>query len=527
MWTGAARRQGFPAGLCLAALTVTAMVSPAQGITSSPVIAVRAALPCGEEEGWGDVTGWPDLDEDCEAELVVGAPGWNVGTATDAGAVLYVDGTERDSDSRLITARSLGFSAQSAAGFGSSMFVTDLDGESPMDLVIGAPGESVNGVASAGAVYVVYGSSSGLGAGRAAARLTAASLGLSNTGGRFGSALTAWPTAPSGQSQLAVGEPLAKVDGKSGAGRLVSIDVPSLRVGRVISQGHGAPGASETGDRFAASLATVWDDVLEELYLLAGSPYEDVGSIVDAGAVTVFEPTRSFVLTQDSARVPGAAERGDHFGAALTGIDGQPFGNETSAGALMAAPEEDIGSVKDAGALVMLNHVVNEELQSSWRPYVHAITADSPGFPGSVESGDRLGSTLADEFVGLPFEDIGSDKDAGSVCMIDFGRITAAGRVPSQCFDQDSAGVPGAGEAGDRFGQALTTVFEGGSDDPPYYLVVGVPGEDIGTTQDAGAVLVGDLNADDGVADWEEPLGSLQMPSTQVGGLRGGTLPKN
>ena len=486
---------------------------------------MAAALPCGEEEGWGDVTGWPDFDEDCAAELAVGAPGWNVGTAIDAGAVLSVDGTERDSVSRLITAASLGFVSHPGAAFGSTMLATEVDGEPPMDLVIGAPGEPVNRVASAGAVYIVYGAALGLGAGRAAVRLTAVSLGLSNDGGRFGAALAAWPGLPSGQPQLAVGEPLATVDGKSGAGRLVSIKAPSLTVDRVISQGHGMPGAVEAGDRFGASLTTIWDDVVERLFLLVGSPYEDVGSVADAGAVTLIEPARSSMITQNSPRVPGTAERGDHFGSVITAIDEQPFGGEAYAGALIGAPDEDLGAAIDAGALVMLYLNASDTLQWSWNSFPHAITADSPGFPGAVETGDRLGSSLAGEFVGIPFEDVGSRKDAGAVCMIELSRITAAGRAPSTCFDQDSSGVPGAGEAGDRFGQALTTVFAGDDDDPPWYVVLGVPGEDIGAVKDVGAVLVGDLYADQPVADWGEPLGSLQFPSAQSGGLLGAALP--
>ena len=46
-----------------------------------------------------------------------------------------------------------------------------------------------------------------------------------------------------------------------------------------------------------------------------GAPGEDVGSIVDAGTVT-WEMTSS--MSQNTDGVPGAAERGDQFGAAVS-----------------------------------------------------------------------------------------------------------------------------------------------------------------------------------------------------------------
>jgi hypothetical protein len=518
------------AGLSGAFLVAAAILSPPGGVSFlSEAAAAGAALTCGSEDGWGDVGGWPDFDEDCGAELAVGAPGWDVGAAEDAGAVQYLDDYRSDSDSRMITAQTLGFVSDPGARFGSTMVAMEVDGEPPMDLVIGAPGQPVEGVASAGAVYVVFGSLPGLGLGRPAVRLTASSLGLSSTGGRFGTSLASWPALLSGQRQLAVGEPLATVDGKQRAGRLVEINVSSLKLNRVISQGHGTPGKAEAGDRFAASLSIVEDygDEYElvPIALLVGSPDEDVGTVADAGAVTVIEPGRSWMVSQDSPHFPGKAERGDHFGAAVTGINGQPFGDETYAGALIAAPGEDLGRARDAGALVMLDLKADMEGHMSWSPFGRLITANSPGFPGVPETGDRLGGTLAGELVGVPYEDIGKIKDAGAVCMIDLGSITAAGRVPTKCFDQNRPDVPGVSEAGDHFGQALTTIFEGADDDPPMDLVIGVPGEDVGATKDRGGVILAEVPYGPTI-DWSEPPWSLPAPNAQKGGTLGAALPQ-
>ena len=57
---------------------------------------------------------------------------------------------------------------------------------------------------------------------------------------------------------------------------------------------------------------------------------------------------------------------------------------------------------------------------------------------------------------------------------------------PGSRLDQNSAGVPGVAEAGDRFGRSLDTVnviCDGTS-----RLAVGVPGEDVGSAANAGSV---------------------------------------
>src|SRR4051794_4697788 len=96
--------------------------------------------------------------------------------------------------------------------------------------------------------------------------------------------------------------------------------------------------------------------------------------------------------------------------------------------------------------------------------------------------------------VGVPGEDIGTVADAGAVNVIyggggisvlNPGGLKSAG---NRVFSQDTPGVEGVAEKGDRFGSALAwgDFNHDGFDD----LAVGVPGEDIGTVVNAGAVNV-------------------------------------
>jgi hypothetical protein len=119
------------------------------------------------------------------------------------------------------------------------------------------------------------------------------------------------------------------------------------------------------------------------------------------------------------------------------------------------------------------------------------------GRPDLVVAADLSGGGGAagpdDLAVGAPGENVGATVDAGAVSLIesaDDGSGLPAGAV-QQRFFQGNGGVPGASETGDRFGAALAT---GDFDDN---LVVGTPGEDVGTLADAGAVV--SLCGSDGV----------------------------
>ena len=112
-------------------------------------------------------------------------------------------------------------------------------------------------------------------------------------------------------------------------------------------------------------------------------------------------------------------------------------------------------------------------------------SSDLDAFGNKLSAGDLNGDGHDDLAVGVPFEDVGSVSGAGAVNAIygSASRLTATG---NQLWHQDSAGIADAAERGDGFGNALTAGdFNGNGDDD---LAVGVPGEDVGSVVDAGAV---------------------------------------
>ncbi|WP_406477847.1 VCBS repeat-containing protein [Streptomyces sp. NBC_01615] len=124
---------------------------------------------------------------------------------------------------------------------------------------------------------------------------------------------------------------------------------PATATPQVISQDTpGVPGAGETGDAFGRSVSV--GDVNGDGYadILAGDPYETFGGLTWAGTFAVVPgglngPTGAGtkVFSQNSADVPGTAEKGDWFGANTHLVDGNGDGR---AEPVVAASGEDAGA---------------------------------------------------------------------------------------------------------------------------------------------------------------------------------------
>lgn len=257
----------------------------------------------------------------------------------------------------------------------------------------------------------------------------------------------------------------------------------------------------QAGDRFGAAVAEVADYQAEDedtrcSLLVVGAPNRDVNGLRDAGAIFLFQYDRSteqltFVheYHQGADGVPGAPQAGAHFGAVLAA----PYHHDDIGPVVtplyVGIPGANVAGQVGAGAFARLT------FSDAATPRVEdgiLATQDTPGVPGTAEAGDEFGSALAcgnnSVFVGIPGEDIGSASNAGSILYWQDDRNQADTGV-----NQDTRGVPGHVEAGDRFGQSLYAAHETG-DGLGYDLLVGAPHENVGDVVDAGAVWVLPVN---------------------------------
>jgi hypothetical protein len=150
--------------------------------------------------------------------------------------------------------------------------------------------------------------------------------------------------------------------------------------------------------------------------------------------------------------------------------------------------EQDIGGIAQPGGVEVIRGSA-AGLVSTGDAFIHQNTPgvagmDEPNehFGKALGAGDVDGDGIDDLIIGAPDELIGSDH-SGMVWRLDMtATATALTVVRSELVSQSA----GETDSGDRFGEAITAAdFDGdGYDD----VVVGIPGQDIGSAFDAGAI---------------------------------------
>jgi hypothetical protein len=297
-------------------------------------------------------------------------------------------------------------------------------------------------------------------------------------------------------NQLVVGSPGETVSGKRQAGAVYVYYYNYLTdpytgnfelIGRYTADSPGVPGVSQAGARFGATLASrafgddpgAVSDPRDE-WLWIGSPGQDHRGVTDSGRVTSFR-----VRGSDQTVRPGGVLGVQDLGARASSAVGAAFGSSLAQygrNVAAGAPGLRVGGQANAGGVA---------LWDTYAPERQRLVAQSTaGVPGAAEAGDRWGfavhlasgNRLA---VGAPGEDVGNAADAGFVTV---GRIVSTTGSPTtdswRGWHQDSDGVAGSAEGGDRFGRALSSTTYGDL----LRIVVGAPGEDVGNARDAGMV---------------------------------------
>ncbi len=379
-----------------------------------------------------------DFNGDGIRDLATGVPGEDLGTIVDAGALSVIYGSPTgltSAGNQLLKQGRGGVPETAEAGdvFGSAVATGDFDGDGFLDVAVGAPGEDLGAAADAGAVVVLYGSTGGI---------------------------------TSARSQL-----------------WTEGDLP----------GSGGP-----GDGFGAQLRT--GDLNGDLHddLVIGAPGEDGGASVDAGAVFVMYGSAGGLTAtggqrwdEDSPGIPDVAEAGDGFGSALAA--GQSFDLAGYDDLAVGVPRKAVGGSEDAGAVIVLFGGAGGITSTASQEWSEA----SAGVIGEPEAGDGFGSALTasgfdgsggnDLAIAAPGEDVGGIVDAGEIHLL-FGGTAGLSSDGNEVWNQDTPGVAGVGEPGDRFGESLRSQDLNG--DGIAEVIVGAPAEDVGSWVDAGAVFV-------------------------------------
>lgn len=453
--------------------------------------------------GWAVAAGDFDGDGlDDVASSAVLAEGWRGKVMTFKGSYGISDGQWAAIDPGIVPWRVLRRSAfeTPAAGdlFGMSLVAADFDGDGFDDLAIGAPGADGHG-----AVYVYRGSRAGLVADVELTPTTDAGN-LPFAGADYGAALAAADMNGDGVDELIVGAPGDRPGvGLNNCGGVYAYRLqgtPDL-LARWNPAGSQCQADAEAG---AAVAGTSRSGTVGQ-QIVVGAP----GADSDRGRAWVLGYTNAATLstyahlTQSSPQTCGVGgvgidfrEVGDRFGAAVAA------GKRASNHHIIA-----IGSPGENDANGQVD--VFRYDATCWareNPLTEApLGADEPGdrFGAALAIGNLTGDAYGDLLVGAPGEAVGSIT-AGWMYTFRGG---ASGFAPHAGFGQSTGGWTNGND--ERFGNSFALAEVDGN---IVDLVVGAPGNHVGSASYAGSVFLWQSRGNNTPAAWRALSADSKSP---------------
>lgn len=302
-----------------------------------------------------------------------------------------------------------------------------------------------------------------------------------------------------GVRDVAIADPQATVSGQEKAGAVQVVLGGGKGVVTLSQDSPNVSDAAEAGDQFGFSLA-VYDANLDGCSDIAvGMPYEDVGTVRDAGLVQLVygataglgQGTTGIGFRQGTdGNMADVYEAEDWVGYSVAGgvtATGVPF-------LVIGAPGEDSSGLVDMGLAAYASGVT---------PVVTSFHQNSPDVWHDSEPGNRFGSAVAATsrhfVVGTPGAPIDSTDQAGAV--VAFKPSLNANNIPQPLFGigQDGTGTTDqAAETGDGYATSLAIAPyrpSGAATTTDSLVAVGVPNEDVSVKVDTETVQKIDAGA--------------------------------
>jgi hypothetical protein len=227
---------------------------------------------------------------------------------------------------------------------------------------------------------------------------------------QFGAAVHGGDFDNDGYGDFAVGVPGDTVSGTSSAGSIhlfygSATGITATDDHAIFQSDFGQ--TNEVDDFWGERLATGDFNGDGKMDVAIGAPREGIGSLSDAGAVSVLYGASAGITTtgaqawsQDSTNVEDAAEAGDQCGAWVTAGD---FNDDGYADLAFGCPGEEVGAISNAGAVNVL-YRSSGGITATGDQLWHQ---DVPGINGTSEANDEFGwFILAGDYSGDGVDDL-------------------------------------------------------------------------------------------------------------------------
>ncbi|MEV0906965.1 esterase [Streptomyces hokutonensis] len=358
---------------------------------------------------------------------------------------------------------------------------SDFNGDGYDDVLIGAPGGTVDGKEGAGYVTVQYGAPNGIATnntvpkGRTAviSQSTPGVPGTSETYDSFGQAIATGDLDGDGYDDAIVGAPGEDEGTVEDAGRVTVLYGSKAGLGAETNDSF-TSATPKAGARFGQSVAAA---------RFTGGTDTDSMAVLDNNGAQLFTYHTGILHslgTLNTTTHPGGHRLQPAYLTTASGDINHDGYDDLVLGQLSSADDKAEG---DDGGKIAVYYGSSEGPTgpADW------WSQNSQGVPGTSEHGDAWGNDLsvgdvdgdgyADVAVGAPGEDIGTVQDAGAVWLLRGSRdgVTATG---AQSFDQNTANIPGTAEADDAWGSQVRLADT--NRDGRAELVASAPGENSG-----------------------------------------------
>jgi hypothetical protein len=373
----------------------------------------------GKNDRYGFSLATADFNSDGFADLAIGVPGNSAGkqNVQQAGGVSILFGTAAGltattPDDQWLDMLTVGIRGNPRTGdlFGYNLAAGDFNSDGHPDLAVGIPladAGATGGIRNAGAVSLIYGSSSGLTAtgnqlwyqGNSGVKGAVHAGNTVKGGDQFGTALAAGDYNGDGRMDLAIGVPFEDVGTAADAGAFHVLHGSAAGLtalgGQFWTQNQLAGGqTASAGDRLGLTLAAGDFNADGRTDLAVGVPYEDLGGIRDAGGVHIvmgsangLTGTGGQFWSQNSPGISEPAETDDHFGGAFAVGD---FNGDRRMDLAIGVANENLGAAADAGIV----HVLYSSTSGLTGTGSQVWSQDSPGILDMIEAGDWFGLGL-------------------------------------------------------------------------------------------------------------------------------------